>query len=280
MGIYRFLLPGLYLVRSRLRSRVDRISWVLVNPVVIITMAAAVTDLPLGIFLAALVLSFSAWQSVYETGYLENDLITIQYERSPTLRLDRALRAALVRGYWRLVFGKVLVAVGACGGLAILGLYAQGTVRPGALIVLLIAARLLFWVHNTVRSRANVITYFLLSTLKYIAIPATFLVGDQWALLVVLVVLLFPLIRTLEHASKVKYGFRRIAAVIGDFDQFRPWYYGALTAAFAAVAAGTPASLVYVGLGLAVYFFVLRLGGFLLRGRLGRKKPVAYEWKD
>ena len=276
-AVARFLLPWTYLVHSRLKARMEQVSWVLINPVVVTAIAAYVTVLSPGPFIGALALAFIAWQSVYETGYLENDLVTTQREAAPTLRLASELHSAATRSYWILITGKLCVA-----GLACIGLVALGGSEPedglavGRFIGLLIASRLAFYAHNSVRSRLNVVTYLGLAGLKYGTIPALFYTGTEWWAFGAVVVLPFPLLRTLEHARKDKYHLSIASRLIQDVDRFRPMYYGGLAVVFTVLLAVAGTSLFRLGLEVAVYLFLLRLVGLALALRMGRRSLTSW----
>lgn len=273
-----FVIPGVYLFHSRLKSVTERVSWLLINPVVIGSVAIAVTELSFGAFLSALLLSFIAWQSVYETGYIENDIITTQKEKTPTLRLDPSLHKELERSYWPIVFTKMALAALSCAGLAAISHSFPGTLAVGMFVGLIFFSRLAFYAHNKTRSRLNVVTYFFLSGLKYSSIPVLFFTGSSLALLILIIILVFPLPRTLEHACKVKYGFRKLAYWIVPFDFFRPKYYFIVAIGLGVLAFFTGVNEFYIGTFVAIYFFLLRILGLALSFRLDRRPPAAYKW--
>src|SRR5690606_29974087 len=87
--LVKFCLPGYYLFYSRLRRKSERISWLVVFPLAVLlaSILAVPDDWPttLGVFS----LSFLAWMFIYEFGYMENDVFTIDWEAQPTLRIAR-----------------------------------------------------------------------------------------------------------------------------------------------------------------------------------------------
>lgn len=255
------LVPWAYLVESRLKSRIERVSWVLVNPVPIVAAAWWVTDLPPGAFALAVALAMAAWQSVYETGYLENDLVTTQNEANPTTRLSPERERALRRRYGLVVGAKIALAA-----LLLVGL-ARVVPLPDVLLftALVVAARAAFYVHNAVRNRLNIATYFATAVLKYAAVPLLFAPPEARAGVALVMTAAFPIIRTAETACSPRHGLDRLAAAVGDFDVARPVYYAALLAATVAVVLWQGGGLVpTLAVALAGYFLAVRLAAVVV----------------
>src|SRR5690606_14119835 len=99
--------------------------------------------------------------------------------------------------------------------------------------------RLVFYFHNRLRSRWNILTYLLLSLGKYLFL-ALILFQLNYPLSLLALVFAFPLPRTLEHACKVKYGLKPIKLLIGEFDLFRGRYYGIGVLVFGTLVWGFP----------------------------------------
>src|SRR5690606_14390831 len=103
IDLMKFVLPGYYLFYSRLIRKSERISWLVVFPFAILlaNIMAAPAEWPwiVGVFL----LSFLAWMAVYEVGYLENDVFTIDRETNPTLRISSEDIAWIKSNFYKIV---------------------------------------------------------------------------------------------------------------------------------------------------------------------------------
>src|SRR5690606_9582250 len=117
--------------------------------------------------------------------------------------------------------------------------------------------RLVFYFHNRWRLRLNILTYFLLSLVKYFFL-ALILFHCEFPLLLLALLLAFPLPRTLEHACKVKYGIKLLKRLVGEFDLFRVRYYGFLLLLFAFLFWFYQDQGLLPPLGLFAYFFLFR----------------------
>jgi hypothetical protein len=133
--------------------------------------------------------------------------------------------------------------------------------------------RLLFFLHNTLRSRINILTYFGLCVTKYLVFPFL-LLGMDYGLEPYLVIFFtFPLLRTLEHAVKPKYELVTLQQIVGSLDKFRLGYY-----AFVLVIAlgiwGFFDLLPTLALSL-IYFFIFRFGiWILIRSRVYSREAI------
>ncbi|MES1926955.1 hypothetical protein [Salinisphaera sp. T31B1] len=277
-GILFAVVPGGYLLRSRLAGKTARISWFLINPVVIGMASVWVTAMAFPQFMLTFVLAFLAWQSIYEIGYLENDIQTVKRESAPTLRLSPEVHLALGAQYGLVVGIKWLVAALL---LAVLGwLDAQHVVTLHVVVfaVLLAITRMAFRAHNTVRSRTNIATYFALAVLKYAALPVGFNESESTFWLVVVLCLIFPAVRTIEHACKMKYGFPRLARWVGDFHRFRVFYYMVLSVGLGLLTVTAQSSVFMLGALISAYFVVVRAAAYVVSKRRTLEKPEAYRW--
>ena len=221
----KIYIPGYYLLISRLKTKGEILSFFIVFPGFIFYLLVMFTDHNVAALFSPFLFAFLAWISAYETGYLENDVITVQKEKFPNYRISKELAHEIFFNYKKLTFGKYLLSA-----ILLLQLtFFEINFRSVLLFAMyIIAARVCFILHNTVRSKWNIVTYFSLSFFKYTAFLTLFhqyILPDLFPALLVSVVLLFPLPRTLEHATKGKYGLVKWQRFIGKHDNFRVYYF-------------------------------------------------------
>ncbi|MGF1685057.1 hypothetical protein, partial [Photobacterium minamisatsumaniensis] len=162
-------------------------------------------------------LMFLATLACYEIGYLYNDIITTKNEISPTIRNTEWFEAHLGLA--------VVIRVAFC--LTCLLLVFVSTDIYSALLLLfgMFSIQLAFFFHNTVRSKLNIVSYFSLVSFRYVTPIIPFVSLED----VIIVILAFPLCRTIEHACKKKYGFSSLQSLISNFDIYRVAYYSLFT---------------------------------------------------
>ena len=256
----KFVLPGYYLFYSRLIRKSERISWLVVFPfaVLLANLMAASAEWPW--IVSVFLLSFLAWMAVYEVGYLENDVFTIDRETNPTLRISSEDIAWIKSNFYKIVGMRLVLFLTLT---SLLWCFFDGQFSLIFYFVTIGLTRLAFYFHNRLRSRWNILTYFLLSSGKYLFL-ALILFQLEFPPLLLALVLVFPLPRTLEHACKVKYGLRPLKALIGEFDLFRVKYYGIGLVAFGILAWRFSEEGWLIPMALFVYFFLFRTFVWLL----------------
>lgn len=258
--------PFGYLFHTRLHSKQDQLSWVLVHPLPVLFLAIAGHRpehlLPMG---AIAVLGLIGFQALYEIGYIDNDVFTTKRESDPTLRLSASAASFLESNFAFIAALRV--------GIFCLCILAAGWFKPaemqiglGPFLMLCVTTMIAFATHNRIRNRWNVLTYGVLATGRYTAVPLlAWGLAAPWLLLAAL--LMMPLPRTLEHATKPKYGFDGLRRMLAPFEVFRPAYYLIALLAFAAMSSLDTASL--MGAATLTFFLVYRVGVLCaVRGKL------------
>lgn len=255
-SILSWSIPFNYSLVTRFNPIQDRASWVLLQyvPIMYLCFAAGpIATAPQR--LAVALLAALSWQTFYEIGYIHNDVVTTKNEEQPTLRLNGDL----------LAYGseKILALVGvrvACGLLLLaatsgLASFIQVPVNLPIFILVIAGTMLAFVVHNTVRGRKNMLTYALLSAGRYASIPLLVAPEGGVVLYALVSILMVPLIRTLEHACKPKYGQTWLQGLMEPFHRSRVAYYALVLGAYivSAAALGAPMQLGAVFLYLLAY---------------------------
>jgi hypothetical protein len=223
------IFPGYYLFHSRLKTTMEKVSWFIIYciPIYIIGLSHNSDNyLSYSIIFS---LSMLIFNSVYETGYIENDTRTILIEDTPTIRLDHKDHKHYEKKYNLIVTCKILISLILLYIADILSDILSIDIYVMQYILLLILIRILFRFHNKIRNRANILTFFSLSVTKYSAPLFLLLPLDSLFALWPMSLFLFPILRTMEHACKQKYGLMKWISFVGDHDLFRVRYYTAMT---------------------------------------------------
>lgn len=272
----RYLVPGVYHVVSRLRTPRVMLFWLVNVLAVIAVVAVAASDLGWLDVVLVLMLALAAWQSVYEVGYLENDLVTTQRERQPTLRLDAAERHYLLRVYTPLVMGKLAVAAACVGLVAYLGDLRGLDLNLAAFVACVVGLRLVYRFHNGSRGRPAIASFGLLYVAKYLALPLLVVQPGSWALLLAALVPV-PL-TVLEYAALPRFGLQRLAAALEPLPHRRAQYYLVLTLVSGAIAWWVRAPWSLVVLGVATGLLLFRTATLIVLMLIGRSQARA-GWK-
>lgn len=224
--MYKYCIPGYYLFHSRLKRKTEIISLVYVYPLFLFLLIYFWGDFDLAKFGLVFIVYFLTWLSFYEIGYLENDVFTIKKEKQPTLRISENAISTVEENYKKILSIRILIGLCSASILFLFNYLDWFSLNILGLFFSILITRLSFWLHNKLRSRWNIITYFFLSCGKYLSIPILFYYHlPNFTFLIAIILLLFPIPRTLEHAAKIKYDLVKFGKLIGNLDKFRIIYY-------------------------------------------------------
>jgi len=218
--------PMGYLIYSRLKTKHSRVSWILIYLVPLYLLGLYLGSYnSVSLYTVMFILTFLSFYTLYDIGYLYNDIFTTKKERYPNLRVEKDDYTIFKKCYKKIVFLKIaifsllIVVVWLCSFLYHQEVYILDYLS------LIFGVSIAFFAHNTIRSRYNILTFFILSSLKYIAPLSIFLEWDIFLNLWVVSVAVFPLLRVIEHSTKDKYQLKRWKKLIGSHDRFRVFYY-------------------------------------------------------
>jgi hypothetical protein len=204
----------------------------LIEPLPIFFLIYCIGKLPLIVFCILFLLVYTAYISIYEIGYFENDSFTIMNEENPFLRLNDNELTFVLKNFKKIEFFRWLIAVILLILTYLLGSKFNISMNLMLFCLLLVSTRVIFLIHNVIRNRWNILTMFLLSSSKYLSIPFLFLEFHKTTILSIILILIHPFPRTLEYASKRKYKFSIIRSITKpNRPLFRLAYYTVLFSA-------------------------------------------------
>ncbi len=228
--IWRYLVPGVYHYRTRLRTPRVVLFWLVNVAGVIAVVSWFASGLAIAPFALVFVLALGAWQGIYEVGYLENDLVTTARERAPTLRLDARERTALLGRYPQLVATKTLVTIALIAALWAVEATVGSNLNLVAFVAWLVVLRLIYVAHNATRGRLAIVTFAFLQVAKYGAVPLLLL--DVEALVPFLLIACTPVpMAVAEYAALPRFGFERFSRIMQPHPRARVAYFATLSVA-------------------------------------------------
>lgn len=265
-------IPFSYLLITRIKTKHERISWFIIYPLFLLLTVIILKGEVLN-FIA----SFIMIMSLYEIGYIDNDFRTVKKEKDPTLRATTQ-RSWIEKNIISLVVSRILISVA-------LGFFLYfKTDFPQQITILLLMVLLLcgFYYHNTLRSRWNVLTYFIVVLCRYI-IPVIASVNSVYfPYLVPFIILSFPLVRTIEHACKEKYGFNKLKKLVKNPDLFRVKWYMLVTLLIFIIMIMHRVNILIELFVLSMYFLSYRIATLYISKtkQVMRNKHQSYNWED
>jgi hypothetical protein len=258
--MYKFVIPFYYMTYSRLKSLPEKLSLILIYPLFLMVFLFGFYQIEVIPHLFSFFLAFVAWMSIYEIGYLENDALTINRETHPNLRISQEDIGFIKDNFWKIALIRVLIFMGFTSILYFFNLWSIEQIVWFVSIV--IFARFFFYLHNLIRSRWNIFSYFFLCVSKYWVFLFIYL-GLEHGLEPYLIVLCcFPVLRTIEHAVKPKYKIKSLKKWVGSLDVFRVKYYSFILGIAVLFSFGLGFSKIFIF--ASAYFFIFRMGILLL----------------
>jgi len=208
-----------------------------------------------------------AWLSMYEIGYIENDMAAARCGDQIGQRLTASVLAGIGSRYRLIIFAKWLVTAALVLITRIAANAVGARIAVWRFVLVLIGAHAIFTLHNLLRSRLKILTFFGLYVAKYLALTLLFPIRPNWSLATVAAVIV-PLPRLMEYSAKEKFGFKRWGAIVGGLDCFRVKYYAAALVVFSGLAAaGVFAPRIFVV--LLCYMLLFRGAALVCRAGFG-----------
>lgn len=245
----------------------EKISWMIIYPLFLLLACILYEG-----NILFLTLAFLLTMSIYEIGYLDNDFRTVIAEVNPTIRcneernlISNNLKAILAS---RIIYSTAIIVF------FFRKLDNSEFIKLSLLLVLL---SLGFYLHNSIRSRWNIFTYITIVSCRYvIPLLASINIGLG---LTIFVIIIFPMIRTIEHSCKNKYNLPLIRKIVTEPDAFRVKSYGLIFIV---------SLLIFVGVGeyrfliLSAYFLLYRIATKYMADKkiANRVQHESYKWKD
>lgn len=193
-----FYLPFWYSKQTRFRTITRFFSWIIIYviPVSLSFLLVSPEFSYINIFKSFLAILLV--YNLYEIGYIYNDAETIKKEISPTLRLNYQQLQYYENNKNYIYFFRFSVSLLITFALSLydrtlLFLLASWAIIPAYVL------------YNTVRSRLNIPLHFILVTLRYCS-PVLLFTGVNDAYICFFMILLFPLINTLERCTESRFG--------------------------------------------------------------------------
>jgi len=262
----RFYFPLVYMFSTRYKTKLDKVSWLLQRMIpvfIIIFFQLSLQSSDLLIYLFLYIISEMVFISLYEIGYIYNDAITIRNEESPTLRLNDIQVSFFQKNFYKTASIKLSISL--LGTLIIIFIANQMEIQLyiSLFISTMVTMVIAFTLHNNIRNRFNIITFIFLVCSKFSYTIVLFIPVSQLIYPLLIITLMFPLPRILEHMSKPKYKLIQLSKVIGNHDLFRVKYF-ILLLTLVVIFKDLKDIDVNLMLVMFLYFFLYRLVSLLL----------------
>ncbi len=279
-----YFIPFFYLINSRLKTKFELISWQIIFFIPILIITYYHLDIRSNIFIHLFLLSQLIFYSIYEIGYIENDIVTVKKEKDPTIRLNKENTKYIEKNYSRIINSRYLVFLLSSILLLWIDLWIEYVLNIELFLFCVLITRLIFYFHNKIRNRFTIITFFLLSISKFSFPLILFVNLEKINYALFLALLVFPILRTIEILFLRRFKFKFIGKIIRDIDKFRIIYYLILFILFIVVYFLNVLNIYefYIGITIISYFLLFRIiCFFLIKGSIyKRDKKVKKKFQN
>lgn len=211
----KYIIPLYYTYFSRLKTRTKKIGYIFTFIIPILIVSVLISD---NFNLFHFILGLLGFMSIYEIGYLRNDILTVKKEKSPTLRLSSEDHKIVEKYLKKIFFYKYIITILV---IIYLSFFVINNVILYIISILLI--EFFYFIHNIIRNRWNLLSFTVLNNLRYSTVVLLF--SDEFLFVHILFLITISLLRLLEKASENKYNFKLLQTLFKRSSNIRTFYY-------------------------------------------------------
>ena len=249
------VVPYIFFLNTRLKSKVQRVSWIFVYFIPNIYLFNHFKPLDEGINIFLLFISIVVINLFYENGYIENDCKTIKFEKKPQLRLNID-EINWINKYWSfIIVTRIIIA----SLLISLFYYLSEDIRSASILIFIsILIQGLYLIYNRIRNRLNLLLILPLSYLRFYGFIMPFVLNDSLKDFILATIFIYPLSKTLEFASRKRFNLEFFIKYLKDINRFRVFYYLVFTILFLLLSAKS------IYLVVIIYYLIYRVVVWIL----------------
>lgn len=260
-----FFIPNFYFLRTRLKSKLQKVSWLFVYfiPGLVLFNHFKTLDNFTNFFIY--LLGITVINIVYENGYIENDSRTTKSEADPNIRVSQKEFNFVDKNFNKIILIRLFLA-----SLLISLFYYYSNDWIGTLILILNASliQIIYLLYNRLRNIANLYLILPLSFLRFYGYILPFVTCEKLIEFTLAVGLIYPISKTLEFATRKRFKIYFFIKNLINIDRFRVFYYSTISFVFYLLQ--VEAIYFYI----AIYYLLYRTATFLLiskRPRINEK---------
>ena len=248
----KYIIPFFYTFYSRVKNNGKRIAYffTFIIPVLIYGLIVSYdSEKNMIITIIAIVVGLIGTMSIYEIGYIRNDVFTIKKEKNPTLRLSENDLIYVENNITIILIIKYLFSILSVIIISFLEF------KYTNFFIGLILIEIVYFIHNKVRGKLSIFSFFVLSTLRYV----TPLLVINTNIYVIILVFIFSISipRTIEKASDFKFNIKFLQFVLNsDLNLLRTIYY--IIVVMITLVLGISKNIADVFIVVSIYYLIYR----------------------
>lgn len=216
------IVPFLYFLKTRLKGKIQRISWIFVYFIpsfILFDFFVPLVELK---NIALLIISITLINYIYENGYLQNDIKTTKKEKNPTLRLSFEEMQSVDKNWNKIVFFRVVISLVL---IALFYFISNDISLTLGLFIISLSLQILYLIYNNIRNIWNLLLILPINYIRFYGFIIPFVSTDKLVEVVMATILLYPLSKVIEFTKRERFNLIFIGNAIGNIDKFRIYYY-------------------------------------------------------
>jgi len=249
------LIPHFYNLRTRLNTKMNKLSWQFVYTIPSLILFHHFADLHNISNLILLFLGVTLINYIYENGYIQNDCVTTKKETKPQLRLNTN-EMDIINKYWtKIVLSRIIITFLLLFAYA----YVSNSIANTIILTsLLIVLQVVYLIYNHIRNIWNLVLILPLSYIRFYGFIIPFVPFNEIGTFIFATILIYPLSKVLEFTTRKRFKLSFFRKLISNIDKFRILYYLIIIGFFLLI----DINLIYII--LATYYFIYRTVSFLV----------------
>ncbi|OCL87034.1 hypothetical protein AAX26_01342 [Aliarcobacter thereius] len=270
------IVPYLYFLKTRLKGKIQRVSWFLVYFVPNILLYLYFTDFEFSFNnLSIMIISLILINYIYDNGYIQNDVILTKKEKNPTIRLDIQILENVRLNISKIFIFRFVISILI---LYILYFLIEDIQKFMLLLAISTSLQILYLIYNSVRSVLNLYLILPLSYIRFYGFIVPFVNYENLLEFIILTTFIYPFSKFLEFTKQLRYKYAFLSKMVGNIDLFRIKYYLISTVLFLLAYVLFEIEVVY--LVIIIYYLFFRLLAYIGIKKINTvKKEILYNSK-
>ena len=262
------IFPYLYFLKSRLESKIQRLSWIFVYFVPNIFLYLYITDFDISFNnIFTMILSLILINYIYENGYIQNDIILTKRETNPTLRIYGEELDNIRKNIRKIFLIRFVITIFI---LILIFILVDDYKIFISILTMSVLLQSLYLIYNSVRSVLNLYLILPLSYIRFYGFIIPFVPYKHLVEFIILTIFIYPFSKFLEFTKQPRYGYEKISKLVGNVDLFRIKYYLIITIIYIIFYFLIEINYIYIF--VALYYLAFRFSSYIAINRIDKIK--------
>ena len=262
------IFPYLYFLKTRLKGKIQKISWVFVYFIPNIFLYLYITDFDISFNnIFTMILSLILINYIYENGYIQNDIILTKRETNPTLRIYGEELDNIRKNIRKIFLIRFVITIFI---LILIFILVDDYKIFISILTMSVLLQSLYLIYNSVRSVLNLYLILPLSYIRFYGFIIPFVPYKHLVEFIILTIFIYPFSKFLEFTKQPRYGYEKISKLVGNVDLFRIKYYLIITIIYIIFYFLIEINYIYIF--VALYYLAFRFSSYIAINRIDKIK--------